>query len=195
MYDNKDKWKLIVKIHNLTKTLVILSEELDPNHQFYFPIIIQQRDCLEHIVRAYYAWLNPESLKESKNGIFDSKEYIERQLEKALGHIYRAFFDAADWISILYREQISEIMSIYSLKTINTVFPNYCKKITPKIDKISMEIANIRNSKDIAHTNEVFGGVDHYMDLIHELAICMDEVRGAQPELNKFELDETMNNS
>lgn len=191
MIDHKDKWALITEIHNLTKTLVIQSEELDPDHLFYFPIIIQQRDCLDHIMRAAYGWLNPESLKKSKNGLSDSKDYNGRQMDKALGHMYRAFFDAADWLGILYREKIVGSISIYSPKTIHAVFPSYYMKIVPRIEAISLEIAKVRTQKDIAHTKEILTGVEKYMELIAELAIYMNEVQKTVPVLNKFEFNET----
>jgi len=191
MINHTEKWTLIVKIHNLTKALVIQSEELDPQHLFYFPIIIQQRDCLDHIIRAAYGWLHPDNLKKSKNAISDSKDYNGRQMEKALGHMYRAFFDAADWVSILYREKIGESMGNYSLNTIHTIFPNYYTKIVPRLEAISLAIAEVRASKDIVHTKEILTGVDQYMELIAELAIYMEEVQKTIPNLNKLEFGET----
>lgn len=189
MIDRDQQWKLIIKIHNLTKTLVLKCEEIDPDHEFYFPIIIQQRDALDHLVRAAFGMYFPEKLLAEKKSIIDPEKYSNHQTSKALGHMYRAFFDAADWTSILCRERISDMMSVYSMKTIHFTFPSYVSRIKPKIEEISLEIANVRNSKDIGQTGEVIDGIDNYMSLISELINFMDEIQNKISDLNKAEFE------
>ena len=102
MFDNPQMWQTIVRVHNATKSLLIKAEEIDPSHQFFYPPIIQQRDALDHIMRAALAWIDPETIKNNSGNLKDPSEYSKRQLDKALGHVYRAFFDAADWVSRNY---------------------------------------------------------------------------------------------
>ena len=189
MIGRDQQWKLIIQIHNLTKALVLKCEEIDPDHEFYFPIIIQQRDALDHLIRAAYMEHYPDKLLAEKKGIVNASEYSIHQTSKALGHMYRAFFDAADWISILCRERISDMMSAYSMKTIHFAFPSYISRIKFRIEEISLEIANVRNSKDIGQTGEVIDGVDKYMDLVSELINFMDEIQNKIPDLNKAEFE------
>jgi hypothetical protein len=195
MIDCLDHWTSIVKIHNMTKILVIRAEEIDPQHEFYFPIIIQQRDAMDHIMRAAYASFDPERIKKSHPEISDIKDYTKRQIDKALGHMYRAFFDAADWLSILYRERIRDVMSNYSSKTIYSVLPTYNEKIVPRIEEITSNIVAIRNSKDIGRNSELVDGVDRYATQIEELSQFLYEILNSLKKLDMVEFGSVEENA
>ena len=62
--------------------------------------------------------------KEYNTGIENPEEYVEKNLDKALGHEYRAFFDTADWFSIQLRQKITNILSSYTSDTIHKTIPN-----------------------------------------------------------------------
>ena len=53
------------------------------------------------------------------------ENYIKTNFEKAIGHEYRAFFDTADFLSIVLRQKIAERLSQYSLLEIKSVWEEY----------------------------------------------------------------------
>lgn len=81
------------------------------------------------------------------------EEYVEDNFDKAIGHLYRAFFDIADWVSINLRESILEEFTDYSHDCIQAVIPEYYTDIVPTIEEISVKIADVRTGKDVTSTD------------------------------------------
>ncbi|MBN1343291.1 MAG: hypothetical protein JXQ73_11460 [Phycisphaerae bacterium] len=188
MAQDGDKWRLIVQVHNMAKALLLKAEEVDPDHEFYYPPLIQQRDALDHIIRAQFALLFPEKLACGVNGQGQSPdEYAARQLDKALGHAYRALFDAGDWLSIIYRERIRGTLTEYSRKTMYSVLPEFSKDIEPRINELSSMIAELRAEKDIGNEGKLIDGPSTYIKLIDELEDLWRRVEQAKPRLDEAE--------
>ncbi len=192
MFQDKEVWKLIVTVHNFTKMLLLKAEEVDPEHEFYYPPLIQQRDTLDHIVRAAFGILYPEKLPPDKEGNAQVPEkYARKQMDKSLGHAYRALFDSADWVSLRYRERIRETMGNYSRQTIRSVLPDYGGVIEPRIEEISLEIAELRKNKDIGNEGKMIREVERYKGLIDELEKYWEQLRQVRPELESREPGDT----
>lgn len=161
---HEDFWKKIVQIHGHAKALTLRAEELDPKQEIFFPSIIQQRDGHDHVMRAKAAKLGLKSFEDEP-----SKEaYVVSNLDKALGHEYRAFFDIADWLAILY-QKINTALCRYSSEAIDAVLPRYYTEIVPKVEKLHREIAAIRNKKDIGSGDGVLEQVQEYRELLDGL--------------------------
>ena len=158
-----DKWEKIVQVHNHAKALILLAEELDPEHTFFLPPVIQQRDALDHVVRAKYAGLHPGTRA-------DPAQYALDHLDKALAHEYRAFFDIADWLSILYREKIASALSDYSHEAILAALPDFYTTVYPKFETIYEKVAAVRGAKDIGNETALIDDVEKYRDIIGELS-------------------------
>lgn len=143
---NEDVWDKIVRVHGHAKRLTLRAEELDPEGEFFFPPVLQQRDAHDHVVRAQAAMLG---LKE-----FDTPsaraDYVRDTLDKAPGHEYRAFFDIADWLAILYREKRASFVRGHSASSMDAVVPWYYREMVPNVERLHREIEAIRNNKDIA---------------------------------------------
>lgn len=176
------KWDSIIFIHRHTKELVLRAEERDPEHEFYFPPLVQQRDTLDHIVRAEWACLHPEDLSDENRA--EPEKYAILQLDKALGHAYRGFFDIADWYGLRIREEIADILEPYSRGVIARVLPEQVKTYEPRINVICDEIAAIRNGKDIGKS-VLKDHVSEYVDVLNELDRILSLVRNARPDLDK----------
>ena len=136
-------WAQIVEVHNEAKTLFLLGEELDRD-QFldFIQPINEHRHSLEHIIRA--------KVDELDNNGTPSPDYQRNCLEKSLGHEYRAFFDCADWISIVLRGEIDAILRPYTAECIHKVLPDYYAKWRPRVTEISQAIAVLRGTKDVS---------------------------------------------
>ncbi len=194
--DCKKDWETIVKLHIETKRLVLLAEELDRKLEFFWPPMIQQRDALDHIIRAERVRYNPElTIRRGLN----AEEYCAKQMDKAVGHIYRAYFDVADWISIILRQQISTIFDRYSRDSILKVLDGYAVEVEQLVDEASRTIANYRTEKDIGNSITlagVEGQIDEkdfpevvveYGKLIKILDSCLQRVLASVPELDEQE--------
>jgi hypothetical protein len=160
-----DLWKRIVEVHGHAKALTLRAEELDPQHEFFFAPVIQQRDAHDHILRAQSAELGLRSFEDTPA----LEDYVTSNLDKALGHEYRAFFDTADWLAILYREKILAALHRYSSESIAAVIPTYYQEIVPKVEKLHREIAAIRNGKDVGAGEGVLEQVQEYRSLLEGL--------------------------
>jgi hypothetical protein len=187
----KGDWQLIVKVHMYTKAFLLKAEEIDPGHQFFFPPLIQQRDALDHVMRAAYAQVFPEEYAaEAAHDVDrdpDAQKYTEAQLGKAIGHAYRAMFDAGDWLGIIFRERIRELMAGYSVETVNAVLPVFRSKIEPRVEEIGLETAGLRANKDIGRKPNMIKGADEYQALIDELEGYWKTVCNARAALDKSE--------
>lgn len=134
-------WNDFYKIHNMTKEMYIKSEEYDDDFCSLMQPIKEQRDALDHIVRSYQAIIS------NKNEHFD-KEYIRKNFDKALGHMYRAFYDTADILSISLREQISKTLNNYSYREIISCWEDY-EDIRIELVNMPKRIAKLRLKKEI----------------------------------------------
>ena len=176
---SEGQWSKLVQIHNYTKKLVLLSEEMDPEHELALAPLIQQRDTLEHIMRTKACELGltqPEEPGKYKSG----------NLDKALGHTYRAFFDAADIVAILYREKLKTATAPYTTACIAAVIPNYYDEILTRTEEISRGIAKVRGAKDIANHDGLLAEVETYMSYIEELKEFYKTVLNASAALQDW---------
>jgi hypothetical protein len=141
MAEEAELWNRLVLIHNHVKELLLCAEELDLHFWTFPQPLLELRSALEHIIRC----------QASKAGIRPPDAgYEQANLDKALGHEYRAFFDVADWISISLRERIADALGPFPNEAIAAVIPDYYRTIRPGIERLNIEIARIRSAKDIA---------------------------------------------
>ena len=176
---NHDIWKKIVEVHNEAKTLFLLAQELEQDDFLeYIQPIKEHRDAYEHVVRALANRLSFEAQE-------PSEEYQRDSLKKALGHEYRAFFDSADWLSVLLREQITNTLNGYSRDCIDTVLPNYPSEIRIRVTEISEQVAKKRERKDISNADEILTEVREYGQIVGELRDIHKQVTRAIPSLEE----------
>lgn len=178
---NDQEWHGIVQLQQYTKSLLILAEEYELEEWKTFTQPLQeQRSALDHICRSMASELNiiPNC----------DKNYIEENLKKAKGHLYRAFFDTADWLSIVLRERIIREIDRYDIENIIIVIPEYYQKIRPEIEATTLEIAKIRDAKDISKNNSLIEQVKHYHEKITELLTLYQSLHAKIPLLEKFRI-------
>lgn len=142
----KDFWIDFCFIYNQSKELYILAEEYDDELSSFIQPIKEHKDALEHLVRAYSRYYSSET-NTSLNS--DDNDYISQNLSKAIGHVFRAFYDTADILSIILREKLSVNLSNYKYEEIVKVWPNYEEKRLMLID-MPKKFAKLRTEKDIA---------------------------------------------
>jgi len=173
-----DQWARLVEIHNHAKSVFLCAEEFDPGFLEFVQPVMELRNGFEHIIRAKAAELG-------MNGEADAKgsEYVPQSLDKAIGHEYRAFFDAADWFSVCIRDRIAKTLDQYSHEHIVAVLPDYYTKLRPQIDQTSRDIAAIRGSKDISKDKDLLAEVASYRAAIDRLLGAYEQIEKSIPAL------------
>lgn len=152
------QWRVISEIHNITKELYIKSEEYNDELCSFVQPIKEMKDAYEHVVRAQSNLYSNEK----------SEEYISKNLSKALGHEYRAFFDTADFMGIILRNKIYDRLSRFEYNQIISAYPEY-ENVRVRIMDITDEIAELRIKKDVGSGNVMRELIVKYRDVIYEL--------------------------
>lgn len=162
------KLKEIIKLHNITKYYILLGEEIDSNFNSYIQPVKEFRDSYEHILRIFKKALFENTIED---------EYVEAQIQKALGHEYRAFFDVADWFSMICRDAAYDaiINKKNSIDKIIEKWPEYPKCVRI-LEGSGKQIADIRNEKDVWKASEI---VNDYQRIMQELYQAMMYVKEA----------------
>lgn len=174
---DNEKLAQVVQLHGHAKQLLLLAEENEiEGYKDFLQPVLEQRSALDHIVRAFSVELN--IITDQEPG------YIKMNLDKACGHLYRAFFDVADWLSILLREKITKLMHPYSNECITSVAPEYYNTIVPNIEQLNQDIARIRNTKDIAAHGSIIQHVEEYTSIIQSI---LEDYKSLVPKISAFE--------
>ena len=82
--------------------------------------------------------------------------------------MYRAFFDAADWLAGNLREKLNNDINSFSTAGLSAVFPEYYRDIKPNIPRLNEDIAQLRNDKDVAN-DEILEEVKKYQKILDKL--------------------------
>jgi len=186
----KDIWEKICTIYQKTKEIALLSEEFSrtksPDLQIDLNTFIQPINELKH---AHDHIMRVRSIELKLHKTTDP-DYTVKNLRKALGHEYRAFFDTADYFSIIIREDIQLILEPYNSGIISQVLPDYYTTIRPSITAISTEIAEIRMQKDIGQEGALKEPVDHYTELLKNLVAIHNGLVPCIPTLEELKREE-----
>lgn len=155
-------WDSICQIYFLTKHYLILAEELSDDFDTFLQPVKEHRDAFDHIARVYgYRYL--------QNDLKNVDTYRAENMNKAVGHVYRAFFDTADWLSYICRKKIRLILSGKTKEEILQVYPDY-NELKSMLNEIPLAIANIRKNKDVSDDiSALVQEVEGYRDILDKL--------------------------
>jgi hypothetical protein len=174
MKNFEDLWKGICQIYFLTKHYLLLAEEISENFDTFIQPIKEHRDVLDHITRVY----GFELLKE-KETIVDIDGYKKDNMKKALGHAYRSFFDTADWLTYVCRQEIRKALTGKSYELIVEKYPKYCE-LKALLIELPEKIAAIREHKDMSDKPE------DLIKQVNEYVLVMDDLIKAYKEINQI---------
>ena len=180
--DYQRLWLKALGLYGNLKQLLTLCEELGEEFKTFIHPMKEMRDALDHIMRAEDARRNHPQSQSS-----EIQAYSVTQMDKAVGHLYRGFFDAADWLALKLRQEVGRITRGYDNECLMAVLPEYYSKFTVDLRRVEKKIARMRSEKDIAKTNgAIIEEVDQYRQTINELLEIHDKVSSAVPALQEF---------
>jgi hypothetical protein len=164
--------KRLVILYSRTKRFILQAEETDPESRANIAIFKEQRDALDHIMRALNKALNDPPAE-------SSAEYIDLQFDKAWGHLFRAAYDSLDGVDVSFKVRLEEGMRGVSNDAISAVYPEYYTEVLPEMTALQMRIADFRCAKDVHKST--FTDLDSYCASVERVAELTNKVLNHVP--------------
>lgn len=163
MYEEfTEELRQLGEIYNKTKTLVLWSEQVDPQSRSNLQIFKELRDAFDHWMRVVVRVNTPT------NDPSEDLKYCKTNLDKCKGHVYRAMFDALDGVALSLREGIKRNLEGYTSDVISTVMPDYWR-MKEEIQTLEEELAQLRSQKDIGEDFKFEAVADDYLIRLNSL--------------------------
>ena len=137
----KEQSELIIfaSLYRDAKIIILYAEEVDPTNSANIQIVKELRDALDHLMRLFLNKVNPDS---DENGT-----YGLAQIDKAIGHVYRAAFDALDGTVLSLKTKINDCLVKYDKRVIKEVLPSYWE-VKALLNTLCSQISENRSNKD-----------------------------------------------
>lgn len=152
-------------LYSKTKGYVLTAEQIDPESRSNIAIFKEQRDALDHIMRAL-----TEAFGGKEQPDFD---YLKAQVDKARGHLFRAAYDALDGVGVSCKIRIQAAVRGVSNDAIVAVYKEYYNLVS-EVDAIDAKIAEHRKTKDVQRST--MDDLDAYCNDVDRLAHLSREV-------------------
>jgi hypothetical protein len=168
-------------IYSKTKGYVLRAEEVDPESRSNLAIFKEQRDALDHVMRAlteYFA-----------KGDEADEDYLCEHINNAVGHMFRAAYDTLDGTGVSYKFRLRDALKGISSKAISAVYPDYYTTVLPTLNKIDETIAEHREHKDEQRSVKI-QDLDGYCSTIEALYGHVDEITVRIPEFRKWQIED-----
>ena len=137
----------IVALYVEVKKHVVTSEKLSPGARVSVPALNELRNAFDHYMRAEAVWrhgVNPGQGAEQ-----DPLKYCEKNLQKSLGHVYRAGYDALDILALNRIRQIEKYVDSYRISTLHTVIADYAVRIRQSFEEGVQQCDGAKQGKDV----------------------------------------------
>jgi len=158
----------MVAVHFYTKKYLLIAEEVAEQGELFLQPLKEHRDAFDHLMRCYSVYMIDNNLEEESKSA-----YVTKNLDKAFGHVYRAFFDTADWLTYLLRKWIRTKLVNAGEELCKQKFEDY-DRIKTLINDIPINVAALRESKDVTKTNnsedeDTISEVNEYVKILDTL--------------------------
>jgi len=120
---------------------------------------------------------------------------LDKNFDKAKGHLYRAGYDAYEIIVMSKLAEIKDIKEQFKLEAITTAYPDYFTKVVPVISKAKKELVSARANKKIdnglvekdeeKHFTTFEGIATTLIKLVDEINLHVDGIKEAQQEIRR----------
>lgn len=164
-------------MYSKTKSYILRAEQVDPESRSNIAIFKEQRDALDHVMRALAEYL--------EKGTTADRDYLQAQLDNARGHMFRAAYDALDGTGISYKIRIDEAMSGISNEAISVVYPDFFRQGRGELNNLDKRLIEHRNAKDEQRTK--MHNLDEYCASIERLSEISETVTNMVPVLQDWQ--------
>lgn len=166
----------VVALYTATKQLILKAEQLDPELCSNVAIIKEQRDALDHLMRVF-----GDIFAASPRG----EKYRRENMNKVVGHLCRAGYDALDSLSIALKLRISKALADRSNDSIVSAFPDYYEKYAKQVHDIDRRVEESRGKKDIAAFS--ISNLHAYMEFLEQLELIAKEAEQRVPAMIEYD--------
>lgn len=154
----------MTNIYVKCKAIVLYVEQIDVNSSANIQITKELRDAFDHLCQLFA--IKFEISGKTTHGASGYADEALRQIEKSIGHVYRAGFDALDGAVLSLTDNIKAILVAYDATVISEVVPDYWQK-KKTINSLMERVANHRKGRtEFEITQEIF---DNYISDLDEL--------------------------
>jgi len=168
----------VIELYHLSKELMIYSEEIGGRR--FTPVIEEFTHAFDHLMRVFAFKLGFKPT---------NADYALKNLERALGHLYRADYDLVDWLSILFKEKVRDELKSFSARTVQEIFPKYYQEIKPYFEiEAPKEISKLRDIRDIAKPSK--SNLNEFVEIFGRLKSYYEEILEIKPSLVEYEKKE-----
>lgn len=164
----------IGRIHVLTKHYLLVAEELSEDGVAFLQPLKEHRDAYDHLMRIFAIPIRTWS------DSFNCEAYIVDNVKKAVGHEYRAFFDAADWLTFICRKTIREALSLPSVRKEYSQNYDDFSSVQTFVNELPIVIAKFRETKDVSNKANMLTEVSSYTDTIEKLLGLCQRIKAIQ---------------
>jgi len=172
------KFEALADAYKQAKTLILYVEELDVSSRSNLQIVKELRDACDHLMR-FFISRKGKLLASDLVAIHNSNL---GNIDKALGHIYRATFDALDGAILSIKHSINIELLRFPPHIIADVIKDYWQ-IKLELSRLVMEITSIRDRKEV---NENTGDLlNEYVKNVHQMSEVYRKIIHAGPVLEE----------
>ena len=176
--DFRDSLKELNVLYSKTKRFVLRMEQVDPESRSNLAIFKEQRDALDHVMRALAEFF--------EKGEDADGDYMCQQLDNARGHLFRAAYDALDGAGISYKLRIRDAMEGISNEAISAVYPAYYTAALPDVYEVENRITEHRQHKDERRTT--MPDLDGYSETIDRLYAHNNDILQRIPAFQEWQM-------
>ena len=140
----------LVKFYSNVKQLVVTAEKWDLDQRVPLSAISELRSVLDHIMRAdqVLLGLRTQDNIRQQHGV-TAAEYCTKNINKALGHLYRAGYDAYDVISMRLIDEIDRALRSVEIPALYAVVPSAAVDIERPFESAKRLAVEAKLLKDI----------------------------------------------
>lgn len=160
---NDDYLERIIYIHLKTKELYVLAEEYDQDLRAFVQPINDLKNAYEHVLHV----CANEFMDRNGMGKLN-KAYIRDNLKSALRYESKAFFDTAEYLSMILRRSINERLDGFTYNQISSIWDDYEEVRTSIIDA-NRRFAEIRKDRSKASDYDIDMNIDEYYSDVKKL--------------------------
>lgn len=166
----------VTELYGKVKELILFCEENHEEFKSNLHEVKELRDAFDHLMRIFAARLGVKDEKDDR--------YVKANMDKVLGHVYRAGYDTLDYATLILRDKINSEVLGFSPSAIQAAIPTYYSEIRPSVESITSDIIKLRNDKDVANKSpEVF---TVYFQNVKNLQKMFDAILKAKPSLIEY---------
>jgi hypothetical protein len=175
--NEKDRIKRLADAYIQAKALVLYAEEIDPSARSNIQPIKELRDAYDHIMLLAISKAYPHEA-----GRKLTQEECLGNIEKAIGHVYRASFDALDGVVLSLKELIARELCRFPADILSQVLPDYWD-IKIELQRLVDQVAKYREQKSLSEgRNEL---LDKYFKDVDRIRRVYDRILHSGPALEE----------